>query len=272
MDGCTRRPNHALQRHDRPEGGGEGKRKPEGTLGASTPNEHVVPLLLSLPNCLTKQLIDRAYWMPHEVLEKIDDLIQIFDLQFDKGAWEVSRDWCCAACQARSALQPTTSFVSITIDAVIQADEDLADWIDRRLDMMLGQRSQGARHQDKQANAAPPTPLRTPSPKPAHSPSTQGDIAIKVGKGIALDFQAWSNAALATTLAGGGGEPHAHLGGSDPKGILTRCHRHHQRLQRHAHYRQGAAHLEDIPNNKKHRRAMAPLTLRHGTVGSIPLR
>ncbi len=123
----------------------------------------------------------------------------------------MSRDWCRVACQARSTQQLTTSFVGINIDAVIHADEDLTDWIDRRLDMMLGQRLQRSQRPDNQADIAPPL-LRTPSPKPAHSPSTHGDIATKVGKGIALGFQAWSNAALGNTLASKGGEPHANPG------------------------------------------------------------
>ena len=56
------KPSTATSRQTR--GGGEGKRKQDSTGGASKPNECILPLLLSLPNCLTKQLINQAYWMP----------------------------------------------------------------------------------------------------------------------------------------------------------------------------------------------------------------
>ena len=76
--------------------------------------------------------------------------------QLDKEAWEVSRDWCCVACQARSMQHPITSFVCITIDAVIHANEDLMEWIDRRLNMTLGQQSHHSQRTNNQAGVAPP--------------------------------------------------------------------------------------------------------------------
>ena len=51
---------------------------------------------------------------------------------------------------------PTTSFVCITIDAVIHANEDLMEWIDRRLNMTLGQQSHRSQRSNNQAGIAPP--------------------------------------------------------------------------------------------------------------------
>ena len=177
---------------------GEGKQKPELAEGASILDERIVLYLLALPNCVTKKLLGKAYWMPHELLEHIDDLIKHFDLQLNKALWSVLQDWCLAAGQVRSAHHPTNSFVGIPIDAIIHADEDLTEWIDRRLNMTIGQKEEPAT-----ANTIPRTPARpmqrdTPS-SPGFPPDTWGDIAAEVGRGIALGFQAWSNA----TLAGG---------------------------------------------------------------------
>ncbi len=61
-------------------GDGDGKRKQE---------KQVVPFILALPNCLTEKLMDKAYWMPHEVLEVIETLIVLFHIQIEKGAWDV---------------------------------------------------------------------------------------------------------------------------------------------------------------------------------------
>ncbi len=50
---------------------GDGKRKTGETEGASKLDERVVPFLLLLPNCLTKKLLNKAYWMPHKLLKKL---------------------------------------------------------------------------------------------------------------------------------------------------------------------------------------------------------
>ena len=50
------------------------------------------------------------------------------------------RNWCLATSQEKTATRPNNSFMGITINAVIHADDDLTKWIDRRLDMTMGRR------------------------------------------------------------------------------------------------------------------------------------
>jgi hypothetical protein len=67
-------------------GGGEGIRKQAKQNGISKRD----PFLLSLPNCLMQKLLDKAYWMPHEVLLRIDCLLILFNnIHIADGAWRV---------------------------------------------------------------------------------------------------------------------------------------------------------------------------------------
>ena len=86
--------------------------------------------------------------------------------------------------------------MGITIDAVIHADDDLTKWIDRRLDMTMGRQGAPTHPPQKATSDSGRAARHAPAPLPSPLSNPMGDIASKVGRGIVLGFQAWSNASF----------------------------------------------------------------------------
>ncbi len=183
--------------------------------------------MLYLPTYIFGLIHHKQYWTPADLLEIIVDAETEYDIQIERRDWNMMKQWCLAATQLETP-NATSSPVALTAEAITQADTSFLDWCKFRLTTTLGTEAlpptttrPANPHQtvlpQAQARIIQPTvpaqghtgqyglPTHTPTDSVQHTfPTLSGndDLATQVGRGIALGFQAFSNAGLLAQGAG----------------------------------------------------------------------
>ena len=177
-----------------------GKKKSEEVKKAPEREEVAVPFMLALPSCVVSELTARTRWTPFELLQIVDRKVIEFDLQVEQVHWKLMREWCLSACH-QSYPDVKNSKLVVPVMAVTDADEELHEWIDSRLDMTMGRR-----HFPSASDPSGPTNAGEGSAPnrllPVAAVGVGDDLATQVGRGIALGFQSFTNAGLLAQGAG----------------------------------------------------------------------
>ena len=177
-----------------------GKKKPEELKKVPEREEVAVPFMLALPSCVVSELTARTRWTPFELLQIVNRKVIEFDLQVEEVHWKLMREWCLSACH-QSYPDIKNSKMVVPVMAVTDADDELHEWIDLRLDTTMGRR-----HFLSASDPSGPTNAGDGSSPdrllPVPAVGVGDDLATQVGRGIAMGFQTFTNAGLLAQGAG----------------------------------------------------------------------